>query len=246
MGIVSSLIWSTYRLRKETLEERNKWETQRKYDAKKEAFINFADSLMEVTSIYYSLPNLIPTHPERFESASIRLGQAAVKLHFFCGIESIEEIESLGISISKAAQNATEPLLPAMSANKEIQRLQKRISEYEEIINTKGLMADRFAAQSGLVDFEKVNLEIGLVGERKKVLLERVSELRSDLDQQLEKVRNEIVSSLPDITVKQAAVLLRARRDLDLPIDENRYIDLLRSSTKESLDMLKKRFSASS
>jgi hypothetical protein len=241
-GVLLTLRWNERSNQSRLMEERRKTKEEREFASKQAAFMAASEAAIRYIHYFLSLADRpLPTDGAVVEEVT-DLAVALSRLHFYCGIETVEKAIQLGRVLDNAlAEALTAKMAPSFSTE-DLKCIEVQLSGFE---NTNAHIQEEIVAmlQSDpqnplLVSHRERSAE---VYEEMAALCERKCEIIRQQFVETEKCRDAIQRNTRAIYEASRDVLLLARRELSFPIDEARYKDVmdqyLGEGAKQSADM---------
>jgi hypothetical protein len=210
------------------MEERRKTKEERKFSSKQAAFMATSEAAIRYIHYFLSLADRpLPTNGA-IEKEVTELAVALSRLHFYCGLETIEK----AIQLSRVLDNALgEALMAKMAPSFSAEDLKCIEVQLAMLENTNAGIQEEITAllQSDprnplIVSHRKRSAEIY---EEMASICERKCDIVRRQYIEAEKCRGTIQRNRRAIYEASRDVLLLARRELSFPIDETRYKNMM-------------------
>lgn len=228
LGVILTLRHNQ-RVHEENLkEERTKRTEEREFQAKQDSIILASEAVTRFLTYFVSIPDKQLPQNGSVAPEVAELGVALNKLHFFCSLNTIEKSTHLGQVLDKAFCDVMKAKLPSAFAFEDIKVIALEISGIEK---SNAVLQEEIRSllfsdpQSPIIPAHHTRLaqnfqEISDLHKR------RVS-LFKEKYHNTEKCRDVVAKCLKNIYEASRDVLLLAREELDFPIDETRYKEIM-------------------
>jgi hypothetical protein len=196
---------------------------ERAFIAKQKALLDAAEAVTRYLSFYGSIAN--KTLPEDGVVPEVtELAVALNGLHFYCDLETIQQVLHLSKLLSEAMGEAVKERLDVVFLANDVRVIEKQI---ENIEKTNGLIQQEITA---LLHSEPRSPIIGIHRQQLVQNNNHLGTLRTRLGPLLhakylaiEKCRDVVKKNLPIILESARDILLFARKELNFPIVEKQY-----------------------
>ena len=216
---------STQKLHEDNLrEERRRIKEEREFSSKQAAFMSASEALAHFLNYYVSLPDRTLPSDGTVPPEVAELSAALFRLHFYCELETIEELTRLNQILNEAFGEAIKARMPSGFIGEDLKIIDVQKSAKEEM-NTR--------VQDEITAMLHSDPENPLLVSHYKQLAKNFDKL-ADLEDQrcelikrcyieTEKCRDVVQANLKTIYESSRDVLLLARRELSFAIDQERY-----------------------
>jgi len=222
-------------------EEHRKTKEAREFSAKQATLLGASDAVTRFISYYLSLADRTLPSDGVVTDEVAEIGVAMNRLHFYCGIETIEKATHLGQVLSETFTKAIMAKMPSAFINEDLKVIDIQILSLEK-------MNENFQEEiKSILQCDPHNLLI--ISHRNQLAqnFQTIADLhgkRVELIKQkyieTEKCRDVIKQNLKTIYDSLRDVLLFARKELSFSIDQERYKSIITEQTELTIRNLEK------
>ena len=239
LGVVLTLEWNQRQFHANLVEEREKAERKRRFEAKHAAFLRAAEAVsVAITYLTTLVDRKLPVDG-KVDPELQQMAPALVALHFYCDYATIETALKFG-------QTFAETTAAIIQAKVEPMFLTGDIESNEQAINEKQRRIERLDEETILLLRADVNhpllhhvrQALGDLRQHLAALHQTRADLLGRKNAATERCREIAYERLPAFHRCTNQLLLCARRELHFPIEEEKYADLLERQTVAVSDYL--------
>jgi hypothetical protein len=232
LGVVLTLEWNQRQFHANLIEERQKAEKKRRFEAKHVAFLRTAEAFSVAIGYLTSLVDRKLPADGKVDSELQQMAPALVALHFYCDYETIEAALKFGQTFAEATaaiiQAKVEPMLLIGEIESNAQTIDERHRRIERLEEEMILL---LRADVNHPLLAHVRQALGELRQNLAALHQAQADLFDRKNAATERCREIAYERLPALHRCTNQLQLCARRELHFPIEEGKYADLLEQQT---------------